>query len=227
MLLRALQASIGLMTTLCCDSRYEGQVAPTHNKITLTGDATIPARKDDSSLPVETVELADDVARDSSPGSPPYEETQEITTARGGIGFLDASAKANEEAAAQLQAQLEQFSGKALKKLNPLYWLVGDQTEQTFLEQQPGEEGSLAYLRWSVAHFTVSYGTRLFFVLVIAINAICIGIETDGHGSFDTWMITESLFNVIFAIEVMLKWFGFGLLFWTDNWNIADVVTVI
>lgn len=63
--------------------------------------------------------------------------------------------------------------------------------------------------------------------MIIVINAVCIGVETDGHGSFDTWMVTESIFNVIFAVEVIAKLFGFGLLYFTDTWNIADLVTVV
>ena len=59
-------------------------------------------------------------------------------------------------------------------------------------------------------------------------NAVMIGVEADWTNSDtrDAFYWIEFSFLVLFTIEIMLKLFGFGRLFWTDTWNLIDFTIV-
>jgi len=51
-------------------------------------------------------------------------------------------------------------------------------------------------------------------------------METDEHATTEVWMTTLTFFSICFAIELGIKIFAFGLIFFTDNFNIFDLIIV-
>ena len=60
---------------------------------------------------------------------------------------------------------------------------------------------------------------------LIIFNSILLGISIDNEG-FDSDGYLEYIFTAIFTMEVILKIFGLGNLFWIDGWNIFDFIVV-
>jgi len=103
---------------------------------------------------------------------------------------------------------------------------------EAFLEADIHAEGSLAHARWRFAHILYQPQTRLFFISMVCINAVLIGVQTDypggqaGDSLFDTWVYLETAFVSVFIVEIGLKLFGFGYLFFADPWNVLDFVII-
>jgi len=98
--------------------------------------------------------------------------------------------------------------------------------ESDWLETEP-ERDTMLHYRWQCAHFMNSSSSRSFFIGLVTINAILMGVQAD-HGNDNDlmWIYTESAFVCIFVIEILLKFWGFGYLFFFDNWNNIDLVVV-
>lgn len=80
--------------------------------------------------------------------------------------------------------------------------------------------------RWRLAKFTDSMRFQGFFGLLIVINAIVVGIQSDIGDGKAGWTVLETLFLLLFCIELGLKIFAFRLTFFSDTWNVVDTVIV-
>ncbi len=83
--------------------------------------------------------------------------------------------------------------------------------------------------RGSLAKFIESKRFSGFITFVILVNAVTLGLETDGamverFGSFLT--IIDSIALVIFVVEICLKLIVYGLSFFRAGWNIFDFIIV-
>lgn len=98
---------------------------------------------------------------------------------------------------------------------------------EAFLKVQP-KKGTFAHVRWQVGTFMEWVPCRIFFIVLVGLNAIQIGIEADWTNDSNeaTFDLIEMIFLGFFTVEVGLKLFGFGLLFFTDEWNNADGLIV-
>lgn len=65
---------------------------------------------------------------------------------------------------------------------------------------------------------------KLVFISLVCINGVLIGVESDYAEDSDKsiWVGIEAFFLTAFVTEIILKLIGFGLLFFTDGWNIFD-----
>ena len=84
-------------------------------------------------------------------------------------------------------------------------------------------------LRSKVRDFIDSERTQLVIVALIIINAIFLGAETFPwwRNNIGAWIgILDGLFIWIFLLEVVLKLFAHGLVFFKSGWNIFDFAIV-
>lgn len=162
----------------------------------------------------------DNVTSKERPASLDEIETK-VDEGRRGAGSAAVSVdEFNETAAAYDEFKSAQGG---MRKKHPMY--------QQYMDKSPKERGDTspgAEFRWKVANFIESEKSRIFFVTLVVMNAVMIGVEADWTNSdtaaaFD-WI--EFTFLVFFTIEIILKLFGFGKLFWTDTWNLIDFTIV-
>ena len=85
--------------------------------------------------------------------------------------------------------------------------------------------GWVAYQRWKLANLMESVPSRVFFISLVCINGITIGIQAD-HSDWDGWDPLEYVFVGLFTVEIALKLISFGFLFWTE-WYHASLSTSI
>jgi voltage-gated sodium channel len=100
--------------------------------------------------------------------------------------------------------------------------MVGD-----YLENEP-EPGTLLWYRWFVATRLENKMIRWFFITIVCINAVLIGVQSDWgtEESENNWVILEACFVGVFMFEIGLKIFGFGMYFFLDGWNNMDFFIV-
>lgn len=133
----------------------------------------------------------------------------------------------SEEVNSRLSDRLAALAHKESEEsYNPLSWLLGNVTEQQYLDTEPPDAGSLEHQKWRLAHMVSSERFRVFVLVIIAASSISIGLETDQHSDVETWMATLTVFNMAFAAEMTLKILGFGIVYFTDNWNVLDLTVV-
>ena len=60
----------------------------------------------------------------------------------------------------------------------------------------------------------------------MCINGIVIGVQADHDSGGDEWKMIELVFIVLFIFEILMKLVGFGIYFWVDAWNVADISIV-
>jgi len=83
-------------------------------------------------------------------------------------------------------------------------------------------------MRWRIANFAESTTARTVFVSLVLLNGILIGVEADNpYEGSNFWEIIEYIFVTIFTFEISIKLVGFGLIFWTDWWNVMDFLIVL
>jgi len=69
-----------------------------------------------------------------------------------------------------------------------------------------------------------------FFGAWISLNAVCMAIETDyrtpENDSHGVWIVMDSLFNVVFLVELCMRAFAMRSLWFREVWNILDFLMV-
>lgn len=83
-----------------------------------------------------------------------------------------------------------------------------------------------------IGKFVESPKCTLAITVLIIINAMYIGIETDLNKEQDqsqtasAWYVVECCFTVIFSLELGLRLYGLRLYFFKDGWNLFDLLLV-
>lgn len=190
---------------LCGSSRNNGQAS------TLCGSpysAESPPEAD------EDAENGADHARNQpTPGSPSHSSVDNSVA-------LEELQRKEEELvvdAAELYAQFKQSSGLRALKLH---------MEDFLKKPTDADPGTLLYLQWQVGQFIHHKPVQLFFITLVCINAILIGLQADYGSGEIFWVYTEATFIGIFIIEIFLKLFALGMYFFVDRWNVLDFVIV-
>jgi len=81
---------------------------------------------------------------------------------------------------------------------------------------------SIAWKRWRVAVWCEGDKFKLFFIILVCINGVLIGVQADYPDWTGLWTVTEFFFLSMFLIELGTKLIGLGYLFFTDAWNTFD-----
>lgn len=99
---------------------------------------------------------------------------------------------------------------------------------QKYLDVEPAPD-TIAYQRWRIATFLDQDHVKVFFIGIVFVNAIVMGIQTDNEteSTKHTWLIVESSFIIFFTLELIMKFVGFGHLFFADHWNTLDFVVIV
>ncbi len=85
-------------------------------------------------------------------------------------------------------------------------------------------------MRGKVARFIEGERTVTFIIVLILINAVTLGLETNAglmekYGSFLVFLDTVIL--LVFTLELLLKLFAYRLDFFRSGWNLFDLVIVV
>lgn len=93
---------------------------------------------------------------------------------------------------------------------------------------EPEEKMGLKWWRWKVTCIVDGWMARIFLTVLVCVNAILIGVEAENTTpeSAPYFDVCEVTFLVVFVVELMLKFFGIGWLFFRDSWNVIDLVVV-
>ena len=88
----------------------------------------------------------------------------------------------------------------------------------------------LTGMRGKVARFIEGERTVTFIIVLILINAVTLGLETNAglmekYGSFLVFLDTVIL--LVFTLELLLKLFAYRLDFFRSGWNLFDLVIVV
>jgi hypothetical protein len=70
---------------------------------------------------------------------------------------------------------------------------------------------------------------RLTILLIIVLNSITVGIQTDERMERTLsayWDAADNIFLTIFVVEILLKWYHGFFSFWRVGWNVFDFVIV-
>lgn len=99
-------------------------------------------------------------------------------------------------------------------------------------DKQMYEEAILALAQNNrIAALVLSSRFDAAFTILIIINAIYIGIETDNNLDSDSaaggWFAGEIVFTLLFSVELGLRLLGLRLYFFRDAWNLFDFVLVV
>lgn len=91
-------------------------------------------------------------------------------------------------------------------------------------------ESLVSYIRDELIQgFIASTGFRMFSLVIIVLNSILVGVQTnESLERAYAWELNtlDYIFLTIFTMEIVLKWIrGFGL-FWKSGWNVFDFVLV-
>ena len=65
--------------------------------------------------------------------------------------------------------------------------------------------------------------SQIVFISLVCINGVLIGVQADHDNGGSEWALIELVFTVLFIIEILMKLIGFGMYFWFDAWNVADI----
>merc|ERR1719487_1618053 len=73
---------------------------------------------------------------------------------------------------------------------------------------------------------------NLVFMVMIILNTVYIGIETDAHPtgyrpSLDKWFWIDFCFTVAFSVELAIRLTALGLQFLKDGFNVFDCALVV
>jgi voltage-gated sodium channel len=84
-------------------------------------------------------------------------------------------------------------------------------------------------LREKACRFTESNGFQRFILVVIAVNAVVLGLETsaDLMGEMGSLLVTlDHIALTIFVVEILIKLFAHRLAYFRDPWNLFDFTIV-
>ena len=84
-------------------------------------------------------------------------------------------------------------------------------------------------LREKARRFTESNGFQRFILVVIAVNAVVLGLETsaDLMGEMGSLLVTlDHIALTIFVVEILIKLFAHRLAYFRDPWNLFDFTIV-
>ena len=95
-------------------------------------------------------------------------------------------------------------------------------------DQESAENaGVLAHRRWKIATFMENSLVKTFFMSLVCLNGLLIGIQLDYGGDQATWDIIAATFLFAFTVEAGFRIVGLGRLFFLDYWNILDFTVVV
>ena len=92
-----------------------------------------------------------------------------------------------------------------------------------------GSKGAIATARHAVRGFVEKTAFVNFISVVIAVNAVTLGLETSGSvmaAAGGVLIVIDRIALAIFTVEIALKLFAYGPRFFTKGWNIFDFVIV-
>ena len=206
-----------------CDVTVVGS-SPLHEKVTFE----VPAQEEeDEDMPRHL----DDMPRHPE-AYPPHKTPRAESFTNGGqvtLGVSGQDFQNNPEQAAQkVTRQIGlQLDDEALETFRNASGYHRSKRMMMYLAEPPPEATPMDMWRWRVASFMDNGIVRGILMLVIALNAVVIGIQTDyGTEGGALWTAIDVSFVIIYTIELMLNFFGFGWLFFEDMWNWADVFIV-
>lgn len=94
------------------------------------------------------------------------------------------------------------------------------------------QQSKYSHAQNRIGLFVESRGFDLAMTVLIIINAVYIGIETDLNHDQDQspnsggWYGVECCFTALFTIELMLRLYGLKFWFFRDGWNLFDMLLV-
>jgi len=96
-----------------------------------------------------------------------------------------------------------------------------------FMDEEPDKQKEpMLHLRWRLACFMESPGVRIFFISLVVLNSIMMGVQADHNSDADAWIYLELIFVSLFVLELAGKMLGFGFIFWFEAWNVLDFVII-
>ena len=100
--------------------------------------------------------------------------------------------------------------------------------ERDFIENEPTPQGSFLWYRWRLGTAFLKPQFQALVILMIFLNGIVLGLETDGVISHQGLKIFEIIFIVTFNFEIAIKLATFGpSLYLSDAYNIFDALIVL
>jgi len=99
-----------------------------------------------------------------------------------------------------------------------------------YLATEPDVKYSLLWFQWKAAVLSETSTSRFFFMALVMLNSVLIGLEADyakDKAASHAFEMAEYVLVALFTLELMAKIFGFGVkTFFSDGWNITDFVIV-
>jgi len=120
---------------------------------------------------------------------------------------------------------------------------------QNCWEEMNSDAGWL-WKRWRLGRFMESPPIRGFFISLVCLNGILLGVQVqtslhtsprcicrspdppygclqlDNSANDPAWAVIEAIFIIVFSVEIGLKLVAFKAVFWYDYWNIMDFAIV-
>ena len=96
----------------------------------------------------------------------------------------------------------------------------------TFLRNEPLDKKSTAWLQWRVACIIEGPTGQKVVCFCVLLNSIIIGVESDWESDSPAWAWLDYGFAIIFAVDMSMRLFGLGWIFWQDHWNLLDLTIV-
>lgn len=137
------------------------------------------------------------------------------------VTMKEKSKDMNDDQMLKYTRQLEQNAKAILKDKTNFTRIM---TIPKYLEEAPPEGWEE---RWKMAHVMESRGVKLFLVILIVANAVCIGLQADYGGDANMWLGIEVIFLVCFCSELVLNCYSFGWLYFQDPWHHLDTGIVV
>jgi len=125
---------------------------------------------------------------------------------------------------------LSRFSESGLVNKDAIRKMEKQISLVSYLGNEPEEKNSVLWWQWKLAIISELPATRLFFMALVIINSVMIGIEsgyTDNPEVSHIFETVEFVLVMLFCMEISMKLFGYGLsTFFTDGWNVLDFIIV-
>lgn len=136
----------------------------------------------------------------------------------------DNGAAAAEDMKAKLKAAADANPAPVVRKES--IFRQTDQVNEYLLQEVPEEDG-VRKLRVQLANIVEHGVSRGCIAFLIVFNAVIIGVHTDEHISDATFEIIDLSLCILFSLELAIKIFAFGALFFKDLWNVFDFFIVV
>lgn len=95
---------------------------------------------------------------------------------------------------------------RQLRKVNGVYEF------EDWLAVKPEEH--YESVRWAVAHWLESTSVKIIIIMMVLLNTLLVGVQTDTNGDKTAWLAVEICFVVFFVVEIVVKMVAMGFYFW-------------